>query len=199
MRRKLRTDLDLEILDRSVLIHPLRQDSGIVADIIRLFNIRPDLRCTLCKVIHVLLRHSIVREILCHLCIRSDNYISIRRIGNMDSHICITWNRIDRHRKKLSGPAVQNDVISLGADHAISFDTKHIRNLSAAKSGTVDHPTGLKGSVRCRYRIKIFSCLACSTADSCHFMIEEIFRSVLSCILRQCDRIVKGIYDSGIF
>ena len=102
--------------------------------------------------------------------------------------------RVDRHWDEMTEPAVQDDVVVLGADDAIAGETEHIGNLTASEAGGVDDPAGPELSVHCRdypYAVRFSMYVR-------HFIIEKIFGSVVGCIFSKRYSEHKRIQNAAV-
>ena len=154
----------------------------------------PQVRSTLSQIIHIFLRHAIVCKICYHLCVGTNNDISVSSVGHVDSHVSIAGNRIYRHGKKISCTLVQNNVIPLGTNHLIAADAQHIGNVAAAQSGAVHNPPGVEFTFWRRKYIISFAV----PPYSCHFMVKIIRCSVGMGILSQGYGIIKRVHNSAV-
>ena len=112
----------------------------------------------------------------------------------MDTHVGVAGNRVHRHREKRACPLIQNDVVALGADHAVAPDPQHLGNLPAPQPCAVHHPAGLKHAVGRGDLIDLLVVVM----DVRHLVVEEILHAVLHRVLRQRNGVLEGIHDAAV-
>ena len=187
-------DLYFEILNLAVFIDPFGKDAAVSADVVAAAHMRPYFDSFLVEVVEIALLYSVVGEVVGVLGGRTEQDISVRGDGDMDTHVCVGRDRVDRHWDEMTESSVQDDVVILGADDAISGETEHVGNLTASKAGGIDDPAGPELSLHCR---DYPNAVSFSTYVR-HLIIEEVFGTVVGCVFSKRYSEHKRIQNAAV-
>lgn len=127
--------LDSEILDTAILIDKLRKDTRERADEILPPYMRLEVIRAVLEKVYLVLRYTVIREIIGIHGIGAHDDIAIDRRGHMYAHVGIARHGIERHRQEVSHCLVQHEIASLAPDDTVASDTEHRGNSPCSGSG----------------------------------------------------------------
>ena len=187
-------DLYFEILDPSVFVDQLGQNAAVGADVVAALDVGPYFDRFFVEIVEVFLFYAVVGEVVRLLGGRAQQHVAVRGDGDVDAHVGVGGDRVDRHGDQAAQTAVQDDIVVLGADDAVAGEPEHVGDLPAAEAGRVDDPAGVEQAVNGHDGpgAVLFA------ADVRHFAVKKVLGPIVRRILRKRDGEHEGIKDPAV-
>ena len=131
LRGQIVPDLDPEILDHAVLVHPLWKDPGVGADIVSSRKVRPELLSFRVQVVDVLLLDAVPGEVVGILRGGTEEHVAVGCHRDVDAHVGVRGHGVDRHRHLFPKTLIEDDVVILRSYDVVSRNPQHVGDLPA--------------------------------------------------------------------